>query len=257
MIYIENKIDVGDGLIIPIGDIHAGDPAFKNYGYKKLKGYIDWVSKRPNARIILGGDLFNCATRESKTSPFGQKDNEYELVVKLFWPVRSQIAGVVSGNHEQRLVDFANFDIMNAFCQKLEVPYMGYSGVIDFKIHKEPDGFYRHNYFIYVHHTTGGGTSQGGAINRVEKLSDIVEGCDAYLGFHSHKLVATPVVKYYPSIKNKRHQLEERRVWYVSCGSYLEYNGSYPEMKQMPPQKLGSPKLELSGRKEHSIHVSI
>lgn len=257
MIYLENCIPEKEGYIIPIGDLHIGDPAFRDFGFKKISGYIKWIKENPNSRVILGGDIFNCATRESKTSPFGQKDNEFQLAVKLFEPIRSQIVGAVTGNHENRLVDFANFDIMNAFCQKLEIPYMGYSGVINFKVKKEPDGYYRHNYFIYVHHTTGGGGSQGGAINRVEKLSDIVEGCDAYLGFHSHKLVATPVVKYYPSIKNTHHQLEEHRVWYISCGSYLEYNNSYPEMKMMPPQKLGSPKLELSGKKYKSIHVSI
>lgn len=257
MIYLTNEIKSGDGIIIPIGDLHIGDPAFRSCGYKKVKGYIDWVKEHPNARIILGGDIFNCATRDSKTSPFGNKDNEFELATKLFWDVKEQIAGAVCGNHENRLVDFANFDIMNAFCQRLEIPYMGYSGVINFKVHKEPDGYYRHNYFIYVHHTTGGGGSQGGAINRVEKMSDIVEGCDAYLGFHSHKLIATPVTKYYPSIKNTHYKLEEKRVWYISCGSFLEYDGSYAEMKMMPMQKLGSPKLELSSAKEHSIHVSI
>jgi hypothetical protein len=196
-------------------------------------------------------------TRESKTSPFGQKDNEYNLLVKLFYPVRKQIVGAISGNHEQRLVDFANFDIMNTFCQKLEIPYMGYSGVINFKVKREPDGFYRHNYFVYVHHMTGGGGLQGSAINRVEKLSTIVEGCDVYCGFHTHKLVASPRDVFYPSIKNKSHQLEKRRVWYVACGSFLEYPDSYAEMKMLPPQKLGSPRIRLDGGKVKDVHISI
>lgn len=230
----------------------------------KIRGYIDWVKERPNARIILGGDIFNCATRESKTSPFNQStsneddDTDLDFAIRLFEPVKDKIAAAVIGNHEERLVDYANEDKIRALCTFLKIPYLKYSGVVIFKINQEIDGFYRHNYKIYVHHTTGGGGSQGSAINRVAKLTDIVEGCDAYLGFHSHKLAATPVLKYYPSIKIKDGNLmKRRRVWYVSCGSFLEYPDSYAEMKMLAPQKLGSPKLILSGGKEHEIHVSL
>lgn len=583
MLYLENRVDEGVCFVIPIGDLHYGDPAFKKYSLNKLKGYIKWIKENKNARVILGGDLFNCATRESKTTPFENKPNEFEDLVELFEPIKSQIVGAIRGNHENRYLDYANFDITNIFCQRLGIPYMGASGVICFKVKKEKDGFYRHNYFFYIHHTcfdnetelltksgwkkreqlikgeevltlnlatnilewnkindkfeytdfdrmihmktktadlmitenhtlidrnrksgkyikkeaikffgkdlnipanginnnkeyniddnllkilcwvitegtnfkgkkhevritqsdkpkvdhyyildlikeydqtaeinvrkkynkgwmggifrnydayeiyinkcelskkirelipdkkipqwffelskrqfdivlhelllgdgtwdkrigcnnfsysqkdkndidrlqalcclngyrtvlsiaknrfgqvyrlsittrkthrikkqaqkivkykgiawcvsvnngtlvmrrngkvsitgnTGGGATQGSKINRVEKLSQIVEGCDAYLGFHSHGLIATPVDIYYPTIKVKKPELQKRRVWYICCGSYLEWSGSYAEDKMLRPQKLGSPRIRLNGGKNKDIHLSI
>ena len=89
--------------IIPISDLHIGDKAFNKESEKKVKGYIEWVKKTPNARIFLLGDILNCATRESKTNPFDQTMDLKEQIaaaVKLFEPVKDKIIGAVDGNHE-------------------------------------------------------------------------------------------------------------------------------------------------------------
>jgi len=89
--------------IIPIGDLHIGDKAFSDNSRSKLNGYLKWVKETPDARIILNGDLLNCATRQSKTSPFEQDmtlEEQITAVCEFLDPVKDRIVGAVCGNHE-------------------------------------------------------------------------------------------------------------------------------------------------------------
>jgi hypothetical protein len=259
MPYIENEIPEKVGYIIPIGDIHIGDKAFDDECETKLRGYINWVKEEPGARVILMGDIFNVPTRGSKTSPFAQNKEEFDYAINLFKPIANKIAVALDGNHEARLLDFANFSIMNSFCQILEIPYGGISTIVNFKVRKSnrketKRGEYRMNYYFYAHHTTGGGSTIGGKMNRVDKLRQLVCNADVYLGAHNHMLGVVPVTT---GVINASHKkVDYPQQWLVDCGSYLKWEGSYAEAKQLPPNKLGSPKIRLDGLKK-DIHVSL
>lgn len=262
MKYITCEIPDKCAYLIPIGDLHCGDSAFIQ-NLNKIKGYIKWIRETKNARILLGGDLFNCATRQSKTSPFDRQtgvidkdfyNDEFETVYQLLEPVKNKIVAAISGNHEQRLQDFANIDLTAHLCFRLGVPYMGYSGVLAFRVGKYKNG-YRQFYTIYTHHTTGGGSTLGSKLNRVVKLSEIVEGCDIYCGFHGHGKVTGIENVYYPSPEAK--DIKCRKRLFVSCGSYLEWINSYAEQKMLRPASLGSPRIRMDGRRDkHDAHIS-
>lgn len=260
MIYLENEISHKEAYIIPIGDLHFGDEAFQKKSYEKLKGYIQWVGERQNARVVLGGDIFNVATRASKTSPFNQRisaTSEMDEVVSLLEPIKSKIAGAIDGNHEARLQDYMDISLIQVLCSRLNVPYMGMSGVINFKVNKKKPnagGMWNENYYGYFHHSTGGGSTIGGALNRTEKLQNIVEGCDFYCSFHSHKLSHAKMLIYKANPRSKK--VEERSIDYVTCGGYLSYKDSYAEQGMMRPTKLGSPRIRLDGNR-HDVHISI
>lgn len=265
MIYIQSEISESVGYIIPIADLHFGDRAFKKESLEKLRGYIKWVSERKNARVVLGGDIFNVATRNSKTSPFEQVEGEYDSVIKLFKPIASQIVGAIEGNHEWRLIDFANYSITNAMCKELKIKYMGISGIVEFRVGKKPAVKtgrdkgkinWQQYYYGYFNHTTGGGSLAGGGLNRVEKLRSIAEGCDFYCGFHNHGMFVKPQETFYPNMHSKI--ADKRRYWLIGCGSYLDYNDSYAEKGMLTPQKLGSPRIRLSGlKRHHDVHCSL
>jgi hypothetical protein len=271
MLYLECQIPEKKGYVLPIGDLHFGDPSFKEASFGKLKGYIRWVKNNPSSRVVLGGDLFNVATRISVTLPFEETEDmdgaekkfpfnkELNQVIDLFWPIRRQIVGAIDGNHEYRLIDFANFSIMNELCVRLGIAYMGISGVVNFKVGlkgSKTGGQWQQNYYGFFHHTTGGGQLAGGGLNRVEKLKGIVEGCDFYCGFHNHRTFTQPQECFCPNPNSKK--LELKRYWLVGCGGYLEYSGSYAERKMLTPLKLGSPRIRLDGHAgRHDVHVSI
>jgi hypothetical protein len=260
MQFIETEIKDDIGYILPMGDLHLGDKSFSEESMKQLTGYIAWVKEHKNSRVFLMGDIFNCATRNSKTSPFEQKNEgigEFELAIKLFSPIKDQIIGAIDGNHEHRLEDFANHNITLAFCHALGIQYASISAVVNVKIGKRNrtsnGGNWKQQYQLYMHHTTGGGSSMGGKINRAEKLMDIVEGCDAYIGGHNHGIVSGFRRIFYPNMQTKK--VEDRKVALVCIGGYVDYNGSYAERLMLPPTKLGSVRIRLDGNK-HDIHVS-
>ncbi len=257
MKYLEVEIPHKTGYLIPIGDLHVGDPAFEGDGRKKLQGYLDWVMEREGARIFLLGDIYNVAGRDTATPPFDTNTNEYELATEIFRPYADRIIGAVEGNHEARMIDKFGTSPLQWFCRDLDIPYCGWSAVVRFKVGKRSkDVRFFQNYFGFFHHTTGGGATVGGKLNRVAKLRDIVEGMDMYCGGHNHQLAAAPVDVYYPSIQGRK--MLKRRIWYVDCGSYLSWEGSYAEQKMMAPTKLGSPRIRLDGSQHnHDVHVNI
>ena len=260
MIYLESHIPEKVGYIIPVGDLHFADRAFKYLSYKKLLGYRDWVMQNPNSRMFLGGDLFNVATLQSKTSPFSQRmsvNEEMKEIVEILSPVKKQIVGAIEGNHERRAMDFLDLSLTEALCGKLDIPYMGISGVINFKVGKKGSlvgGQWHQNYYIYFHHTTGGGATIGGGLNRVEKLGNIMENVDCYCGFHNHKLSMAKATIYRPNPDSKK--VDERVVSFLTCGGYLQYDGSYAETGMLRPSKLGSPRIRLDGLK-HDVHINL
>jgi hypothetical protein len=236
-----------DAYLVPIGDIHLGSTAFGARGRKLLKGYLEWVKARPNARIVLMGDLFDVATRTSATPPSESSSSEYTVARELFRPYASQICASLLGNHCARLKNFAGYDPMEQFCDALGIPYLGYSGIVRFDVQKQ-------SYFGYFHHSTGGGGTLGSALNRATKLQDIVQDVDFYCIGHNHNLVNGVKNVYAPNKFGTG--IEERRLHYIDCGSYLDYPNSYAEQMMLTPGKLGSPRIRFDGAK-HDIHVSL
>lgn len=243
------------GYVIPISDIHYGDKAFTKKSKKVLLGNLEWVKNRENARIVLVGDIFNGATRDSKTAPFDQPDSEFEEVLELFRPYKDKIVTAIDGNHEARLEDFANFSIMNAFCMNLGIPYSHLSVAINFKVNKRSDDKrFRQSYVGYFHHTTGGGKTMGSKLNRVEEMTKLLSNADFYVGAHHHGLISSPIVS--NEFNRRTNKIEQKRQQLIGSGGYLEWNESYAERMMLRPIKIGSPRIRLDGNKK-DIHVSI
>jgi hypothetical protein len=248
--------------VVPIGDIHIGDRAFTKNSASKLNGYIDWINTHRNARCILMGDIFNVATRTSKTSPFQAMSlkDEMKTAINMFRPIKNKILGVIDGNHESRAEDYMDYSPMLHFCDVLKLRYLQYSGVFkigvglnDRKVSPGPTS--RHNYIIYAHHTTGGGTTKGGRLNRVAKLSDIVVNADIYLGAHNHDLITSPNESF--MVDRRSGTVSRFRQFFVDCGGYLDWNNSYAERKMFPPLKIGSPRIRLDGGHNKDVKVSL
>lgn len=243
--------------LLPIGDLHLG----ANIDFKKFEGYIDWAKKN-NAYIFLMGDLFDVATLRSPTLPWEQKmslNDAMKLLIKTLMPVQKQIVGAVTGNHEERLIKYANFDPTEMLCEMLGIEYAKYSAVIRFRTGTSRTRNTvrpRIDYVFYAHHGKGGGSTPGQKINRAKKLSEIFVGADAYLVGHNHgkgvaeespaRLVRTPSGKTY---------IEYKRVQFIDCGSFVIYNDSYEEKDGYPPGDTGCPRIRMDGVRK-DLHIS-
>jgi len=258
--------------VVPLGDLHVGSLHFTKKSEEKLRGYVKWIKNTPGAYTVLMGDLINCATLGSPSNPFEQNmdlSEQIETVVELLKPIKHKILGAISGNHESRLEGYAGYNPTISICDRLGVYYLGYDGVIIFRLgcHSSKKGKQRNpraTFSGYFHHTTGGGSTIGGKINRVDKLRDIVVDADFYCGAHNHLLgcVHTAVRRINPT----KGTVDELRQMIIDTGGYLSYDGSYANKKQLPPLKLGSPRIRLAVKRKKSngkeivtkdIHVSL
>jgi len=255
MRYGECSIKADVAYVLPISDIHIGDKAFEGEGYELLCKNLEWVQKEPNARVFLNGDVLNVATRISASSPFEQSmtlQEQISFAVKLFQPIADQgkIVGAIDGNHCLRLKDFVGYSPMTPICHQLQIPYYQNSAVMVFIVGKGRGIAYS----MYMHHTTGGGATPGGKMNRVDKLRQLVSNCDAYIGSHNHQLGVMPVTTRTVDIIHKRIVVQRQVL--IDSGSYLGWNNTYAEAKMLPPSKIGSPRIRIDGKRK-DIHVSV
>jgi hypothetical protein len=255
--------------VIPIGDVHMGDKQFTTESREKLQGYIDYIEKHENAFAFLMGDLLNCATLNSPSSPFSQNmdtKEQIEAIVKLLKPIKHKILGAIDGNHELRLARFCGYSPTISVCDRLDIPYMKSSAVILFRLgcRKTKRGKLespRATFSGYFHHTTGGGGSLGGKINRPDKLKGIISNCDFYAGAHNHALICGHQIVY--KVNETTEKIEELRQIVLTTGGYLSFQDGYAEEKMLSPLKLGSPKIDLIIKRNHEdevkkdIHVSL
>jgi len=240
--------------VYPLGDIHIGDKCFGAESKHKLEGYIRWIKNNPNAYAVLMGDIVNCATINSPSSPWQQDmdlTDQIKAAVRYFEPIKGKILGAIDGNHEQRLSKYAGYSPTISICERLGIPFLEHSAVIIFRLGCCKKGFVsnpttskpRASFVGYFHHTTGGGGTIGGKINRVALLTSIVADADFYCGAHNHQLaVAHRIIEV---IDRTYSRAETLRQLLVDCGGYLEWHGSYAEQKQLSPLKIGSPRINL------------
>jgi len=213
----------------------------------------------PNGKLQYHCKIFNNGfVKDSriKIKKIKYSDEVYCFENKLGTLI-TRIDGKVAFTGNCRMYDEFGISPMQLFCKSLNIPYCKYSAMIRMKVGKRTDkgagNRYKQNYFMYAHHTSGGGGTVGGKLNRVTKLRDVVEGCDVLLGAHNHLLATAPQDVFYPSIQGG---IKKRRIWYVDCGSFLEWNDGYAEKGMLAPAKLGSPRIRLDGDK-HDVHISL
>ncbi len=246
--------------LIPFGDLHLGSPYIDA---EKIDGYLEWIKKN-KAYVFLMGDLFDIATLDSATEVWGQQmsiNNAIKVLVEKFTPIKKQIIGAIIGNHEDRLIRYSNFNPVQTLCDMLEVPYCNYSAVLRFRVGGHTNSKLNIvsptvEYVFYAHHTTGGGATIGGKLNRIVKLNAIFAGADAYLGGHNHAKALGEESVFYLS-KNGRGEakLLQKKVMYIDTGSFTTYENSYAEKQMLGPNHTGAVRIRMSGSRK-DLHVS-
>jgi hypothetical protein len=249
--------------LLGFGDLHVGSP---QSDLEKFEGYMKWA-KEEKAHLLGMGDLFDMVVIGGLSSPFGATMRLPECKRYLkdrLWPVKDLIIGMLIGNHCLRLVKYADCDLIEDLCYDLGVPYCGFSAAMRIKVghtpRKKRDGEVydstRISYIGYAHHTTGGGATPGGKLNRVAKLAELFEGADFYMGAHNHMEIAGVVDKYRVHVDaSGEARLRADKVFLVDTGSFLKWDGSYAEQMMLPPGHTGCPRIRLDGCRK-DIHVS-
>ena len=157
-------------------------------------------------------------------------------MTEMLDPIRGQCIGMVAGNHGRRTTARAGLDPDRRIAKDLGV-LDSYSTDFLAKtfVLYDPVGRHRTFWNVVAHHTTGGGSSLGGKLNALHKLSNSYLGFDLYLGAHSHSTVAGTLYPNAPHNNARGSRTIKVRQHFSSCGSMLFYDGSYAAAKAMPP----------------------
>ena len=234
--------------ILFFGDVHYGHPQCEEVKAKEMLRY----AYDNNMYVILMGDLLEAATRDSiGDSVYQQKLNpqrQMEEILKWLEPLAKKglIIGIHEGNHEYRITNATGVDITKIMAKMLHIPYLGYSCWSLLKAGQQ-------NYSLYSTHGT---TSSKFKHTKLKAVMDLTQWIDAdiiAMG-HVHSIVSEPVIKQSVNLKNK--VVGEQKCYVVLTGSYLSWDSSYAQMKNMPITKIGSPKAKLFINKK-DIHFSL
>ena len=240
------RTDEKKKFLLPFGDIHLGHA---NTDISMVNGYLTWA-KMNNAWILLMGDLIENNNKRSVGAGVYEQtmnpDDQVEEVIDMLMPMKDQIIGCLTGNHEERLFKDSGLDPSRFIAKALGCPYMRYAGFIRAYVNQIP-------YTIYATHGGSGSSTTAGKINAVQKLA-LIADADVYLMGPVHDVGDFPRIQ---KVYDKRSKtIIDRRQHFVLTGNYITYNDSYGEMKNYIPPKLGAPRIRLSGT-ELDTHVSI
>ena len=240
--------DIEKLTIIPISDVHIGD---KTANIKAFKEVLERIKNEPNTYTILNGDLCNIALKNSKSDVYSDQLSPMEQVIqviKFLEPIKDKILVMSNGNHEQRIMNDTNIDILYLVAKQLQIEQV-YS----------PSWWYLYlsfgngeknrsiNYTLTGYHGSGGGRKSGGKINRLEEMSQVVIA-DIYLMGHVHKPIATKGIIYTPYYQSKT--LSKQEMYYLISNSFVEYDNSYAERMGMIPSNNGITEAILDGTKK-------
>lgn len=241
------KPKFGKLILVPLGDIHYGN---KYCNLEKLKETIDFVMANDNAYVIGMGDLLEASIVGSPGASVYEQDcfteEQYNYILELLKPLakKGKIIGILESNHHFRIYKKTGFNITKAMCDALKVEFLEFSAALKIKVGNI-------NYDVYVTHGSSGSKLTHTRIKSVMDLSRIVSA-DLYIQGHVHTIAHATDKHYKFNYKNKC--LDSITRHYVISGSYLDYEGSYAELKNMTPSNIGTPKIYLNS-KEKEITV--
>ena len=243
--------DREDITIFPIADVHVGAKEHLTGEWNKFCKYIQGV---PNGYIMLVGDLLNNATKSSVSNVYDEvlRPNEQkELMIKYLTPLKDRILCALPGNHERRTSKEVDQDITYEIVSRLGVENLYRENIAFIKLqfgnNQKGNGGGNPTYILAATHGSGGGVLPGGVINRNERFGYAIDGIDALIVAHSHKIMASMPAKMKVDPTHNRINLVPFRV--IVASSWLGYSG-YPVQKQLLPGGNAANRLVLCGHEK-------
>lgn len=236
--------------IVILSDWHIGDP---NADFKRMKETIEYIEKTPNCYCIINGDMVDSAIVGSVGDIYGAEFQPMEalkLCVKLFSGIANKTLCVTPGNHEHRIYKQCGIDIVSLMCAQLGIQdkYTPTTAVLFIRFGKEPQRNHGRPllYTAYVTHGAGGGgRREGGKINKLADLAQIVD-VDIYICGHTH----LPAIfrNTFFRLSGSNSSVAQVEKLYINAASALDYGG-YGDTAGFKPCSKETPVLYLSGRR--------
>jgi UDP-2,3-diacylglucosamine pyrophosphatase LpxH len=232
--------------LVPFGDLHWGhERCNKEAGLATLA-----QAAEAGDAILLMGDLGDYGLSGSVgASAYEQAITPQEQAIEieeLLTPYRSQIIGIITGNHEERIRKRTSYDISRELAKDLGVPYLGFGGIIRFVVGGR-------GYTIFAKHGKSGAATLGGKINAIQKYRHLCPNADVYLMGHVHDLRHIPTLARDYNTRSKTVKAKTQH--FIVTGHYMDYEDSYSEEADYFPGIQGSPRILFTDDGGISVEV--
>lgn len=232
--------------VVFFGDVHIGS---RFSLIDRAQAMIDYCVDH-HIYLMCMGDMMEAATRYSVGAGVYEQINPDEQIDKVIAMLgdaakKKLILGYLMGNHEFRIMKETGIDVSRIICRELDIPYLGFSGWQLWRVGEQ-------NYTVYTLH---GSTSARFAQTKLKAVIDVALyfNADIVAHAHTHDIVIHAFLK--EELDRKTQILNQRKSYVIITGHYLDYCGSYAQMKGYAPGKIGSPKIKLFGDR-FDIHPS-
>lgn len=208
--------------------------------------FRDWVLASPNRFVLFGGDMIDAATVLSVGSPFENKFEPKEQLlrfVEIAMPMRHRVLGYVGGNHESRTSKTFG-EAGSIIATLLGIPYS--SGIqlvdINFGLHKP--------FRVSLWHGTGSAKTKGAKLMMLHRFMGQGDS-QLYLVGHLHDVVLT-----YDWRQSRRgDDIYLEKIAGVMSSSFQDFWGGYAERAGLTPSDtlMARAILEPTGRWELTL----
>ena len=220
--------------------VHIGE---ESHDAKLFAQYLSWA-QRTKADIVIMGDLLDTglcigtkhigSVWENNLNP----DEQIDRACTLLTPVKKQIIGVVTGNHELRSERVTSINPLKQVVLRLGVDYSGPSKVIRWR-----------KWTLFVAHGTSGNLTSD-----FRKVLDGWEGVNVIALAHVHHLMTQTIVRFV--VEEGSAIVKSRKIHLVRTGNFLKY-AKYAALALHSPTDTGSAILEDSGSGKLKIHLGL
>ncbi len=245
-------------------DWHIGD---KHCDMEDIRRSIKQVKEKPNAYVILNGDLLNNATKTSVSDCYAEQLTPMEqihLAVELLNPIKDKILMATTGNHESRSYRTDGLDITAMVMVQLglEDRYCREGGMLFLKFGEQANHRARNTsnpniktqmlYSIYATHGSGGGRKEGAKAIRLADMASIIDA-DIYVHSHTHLPLIMKQAFYRTDMSNCSVRLVDKL--FVNTSAKLRYGG-YGQTFEFKPSSTANPVIHLNGeRREFTANL--
>jgi len=219
---------------------HIGE---ESHDAKLFAQYLAWA-KRHNADIVVMGDLLDTglcigtkhigSVWENDLTP----DEQIDRACSLLGPLKRQIIGVVTGNHELRIERVTSINPLKQVALRLGVDYSGPSKVLRWN-----------KWTLFCAHGTSGNLTSD-----FKKVLDGWEGVSVIALAHVHYLMTQTIVRFV--VEEGSAIVRSRKIHLIRTGNFLKY-AKYAALALHSPTDVGSAILEDNGSGNLKIHLGL
>jgi len=187
------------------------------------------------------GDLIENSTKQSIGAGVYEQeaiaDAQMEAAIAKYEPVKHLLRAMQIGNHELRSYISGGINPTRLMARRLDTKY-GSPGMFHvIKVGKQI-------YTVYSTHGGSGATTTGGKFNSLKRMGDIFPDADVVIQGHSHDTIyhSRELMRCDGKGETKKHKQHM-----VMNGAYLNWWGSYGQIKGYAPTNKGNSKINFHG----------